>query len=343
MTMEGNGGGGVSLALPFVWQYNENFTHTVFVNESRFVDNADFEFTVSGHFARVNISGTRFERNVCSKGVLALRGMEKETFIRDNVINENVGLYMVEFDMDSQSEILGNVFAYFTRNVVQKNKQPPQGGSSAPLGPRRPATTAVAVRGLQRFNITYNLFGQNEMDYELVAGLYTARVHNLLDVRANWWGSRDAAFIRERIFDFDDWNNYAVAFFRPLLIEDRFDAPVARGTGGESYVQDDSLGGRLTEDLLLKRRARPYVVKSDLTVMPKVTLRIEPGVVLEFLPSVGILVLGKLEAIGRRDKRIVMRPADLRSEEHYRVGRQAHRRRDIDVRLCVEGDCEGRR
>ena len=59
----------------------------------------------------------------------------------------------------------------------------------------------------------------------------------------------------------------------------------------------DNLGGRLHDSLtLLNRPGRPYVIKSDLTIMPGVTLTIEPGTVLEFYPSVGILVLGTLEA-----------------------------------------------
>ncbi|KAB7501563.1 Protein bark beetle [Armadillidium nasatum] len=343
LVMEGNGGGGISLSLPYVWQYNENFTHTVFMNKSKVVDNADFEFTVDGHFARVNISLSKFVRNVCSKGVLSVRGMEKEMFIYDNIIEENVGLYMAEFKADSQSEILGNVLAYFNFNTVQKNRHPPQSKNNPDA--YLPASAAIAVRGLQRLNITYNLFGDNEMDYELLAGLFTGQVETDLNVQANWWGSREVSFIQERIFDFDDWNNYAIASFRPFLIESRFDSPAAGGIGrvDDTYIKDGTLGGRLTKHLLLKYQEEPYIVTSDLTVMPGVILRIEPGVTLEFYPSVGILVLGKLEAIGRRGRRITMRPVDLLKQTHYRVGRQTFPQRKIDVRLCVEGDCERKR
>lgn len=49
-------------------------------------------------------------------------------------------------------------------------------------------------------------------------------------------------------------------------------------------------------------------MKSDLTVMPDVTLTLAPGVVMEFTPKVGILVLGRLVAKGRRGEEIIFRP-----------------------------------
>ena len=69
-------------------------------------------------------------------------------------------------------------------------------------------------------------------------------------------------------------------------------------------------------------RPRPYVIRSDLTVMPEVTLTIEPGVELEFYPSVGILVLGTLHAQGNIDRNIIMRPVKLSQVRDYRIGKQ---------------------
>lgn len=75
-----------------------------------------------------------------------------------------------------------------------------------------------------------------------------------------------------------------------------------------NLVNVENLGGRLMTSLTLHRRDRPYLIKSDLTIMPHVTLTIAPGTVLEFAPRVGILVLGTLVAKGRRHEEIVMRP-----------------------------------
>ena len=55
--------------------------------------------------------------------------------------------------------------------------------------------------------------------------------------------------------------------------------------------------------------------------MPDVTLTIEPGVELEFYPSVGILVLGTLHAQGNIDHNIIMRPVKRSNIDDHRIGR----------------------
>jgi hypothetical protein len=39
---ERNTGGGLDVALPYVWQYNENYTHTVHIDSNHFANNNDF-------------------------------------------------------------------------------------------------------------------------------------------------------------------------------------------------------------------------------------------------------------------------------------------------------------
>ena len=58
------------------------------------------------------------------------------------------------------------------------------------------------------------------------------------------------------------------------------------------------LGGRIETSLRLKKRPEPYVIRSDLTIMPNVRMVVEPGVELQFYPNVGILVLGSLSMRG---------------------------------------------
>jgi hypothetical protein len=114
--------------------------------------------------------------------------------------------------------------------------------------------------------------------------------------------------IKERIFDFDDWNNHAVAEFKPYLLENDRDGSLSSPREAPTAAISEYLGGRLTRSLNLPYRERPYLVKSDLTVMPDVTLSISPGAILEFAPNVGILVLGVLKAQGHRNEEIIMRP-----------------------------------
>ena len=56
--------------------------------------------------------------------------------------------------------------------------------------------------------------------------------------------------------------------------------------------------------------------------MPGVELTIEPGTILEFYLSVGILVLGTLEAQGTIDRSIVMRPVRKSDIKDYRIAQR---------------------
>ena len=60
-----------------------------------------------------------------------------------------------------------------------------------------------------------------------MAGVRTSRLDSTLDVSENWWGSTNESLIRNKIFDFDDWNDHAQANFRPFLIEDSFEGSVS--------------------------------------------------------------------------------------------------------------------
>jgi len=144
-----------------------------------------------------------------------------------------------------------------------------------------------------------------------LGGQASSLLENYLDATENWWGTVDQATIIERIFDFDDWNSFAMVEFCPFLTADSFSAsaPFCRR---QTPVLDltQPFGGRLTENLRLSRRAEPYVIRSDLTVMNHVSLTIDAGVEIQFYPSVGILVLGSLVVAGAPDDRVRFNPID---------------------------------
>lgn len=77
--------------------------------------------------------------------------------------------------------------------------------------------------GLQRVRIRRNLLSGNTQAYALVAGVRTARIDSTVDVTENWWGTTSEFEIINKIFDFDDWNDHAVANFKPFLMEDAFE------------------------------------------------------------------------------------------------------------------------
>lgn len=75
-------------------------------------------------------------------------------------------------------------------------------------------------------------------------------------------------------------------------------------------ISNGVLGGKISEHLTIAPLEKPFIVLSDMTVMPGVTLTILPGTTLEFAPNVGILVLGSLVARGYTGGEITFKPID---------------------------------
>jgi len=193
-TIERNRGGGFEILLPDVWQYNENFTHSLYFGNNTWRNNEQFGFIVDGHFAHLNISHNHFDSNRCKTGLISLRGMEKRIRIDNNRIDSNSGAYMVDFHADSQSEILGDVDARFYYNEIKRNTY-----DIASMGPRRTfddPSYVVGFHGIQKVRINRNLFGENLLDYELLAGIKTAKINNEVNVMENWWGTANNTIIR---------------------------------------------------------------------------------------------------------------------------------------------------
>ena len=67
------------------------------------------------------------------------------------------------------------------------------------------------------------------------------------------------------------------------------------------------LNGTVTGNQTLTRADGPYLVTSDLVVSENANLTIEPGAILNFVPSVGIRVRGSFHAKGTPSQRITFR------------------------------------
>ncbi|KAF6211152.1 hypothetical protein GE061_014267 [Apolygus lucorum] len=324
-TIERNAYGGYEVYLPYVWQYNENFTHSISLRNNTWRNNRQFFVKIGGHFALVNISDSVFVENVCRTGLISLQGMEKYIKINNNIIEKNYGLFMLEFKADSQSEIMGDLRADFIFNAIQNNKPPT---------PETPSSV-ILFDGVQRVKVRRNLISNNLLTYALVAGVRTARLDSTLDVVENWWGTQDPAAIKKLIFDFDDWNDHAMATYTPYLVEESFEGSLSIGWEKPEPMGTEILGGRLLESMTLFPQSRPYKVMSDLTVMPGVMLTITPGVEMEFAPRVGLLILGTLMARGVRGREIIMRPLSARYNEFNQPMVEQ------TVRLCTPHNCTG--
>nr|XP_046910459.1 protein bark beetle-like [Dermatophagoides farinae] len=328
-TLEGNKNGGVDLKLPYTWLYNENFTHTVVVEDSNFLKNQNFEFVIGGHYARVNITRNKFLDNQCKIGLVSILGMEKLTRVVQNEMNDNyVQRYVIEMNMESHADKFGTVTAMINRNKIRNNRFSGAAiqftNAEEMSNAYTPETYAIAIRGLQQVNVTRNILTNRNLQFELLAGVKAGSIHNELNARENFWGiGFDPQTIRERIFDFDDWNSFSTTIFSPWLSNDHSDASLVHDQStidalSQSSLIPQLLGGRLNQSLVLHARDRPYVVQTDLTIMPDTTLTIRPGVEIEFYPSVGILVLGDLNAIGIENKPILFRPI-TRNSNHSNI------------------------
>lgn len=337
-TIERNEAGGLDISLPYVWQYNENFTHSLYFDNNTWHDNTMFGFIIDGHYASLNMSYNIFDSNRCKKGLMSIRGMEKKMNFHHNRIQHNSGNYMVEFRIDSQSEILGEIPAVFQYNVIKNNFD-----NTIIREIFNHRTYVVGFHGIQKVKVNRNLFGDNTLDYELVAGIKTAKINNQVDVTENWWGIADDAKIKLRIFDFDDWNNHAVADFRPYLTTDSLDSSISASWEIRTNIDLDNLGGRIVENLSLYSRPTPYIIRADITIMPEATVHIYPDVVMEFAPNVGILVLGTLKAVGAADHEIIMRPIIRENNQLKEIKKMTKRIIDNEphetIRLCKDGNC----
>ncbi|KAL5280481.1 hypothetical protein ACFFRR_004453 [Megaselia abdita] len=353
---EDNRLGGIDVSLPYVWQYNENFTHSVFVGNTTWRQNRNFKFLVRGHFARVNLTTNIFMDNRCENGLIALDGMEKQIRYEYNKITNNNCKFIMEFRADSLSEILGEVPALVSFNDIQGNYY---NKSAAIMMTERmrflrtyskQPTTTIRLNGNQNVRIYKNLFIDNTLEYELVAGVRSARLNNKLYASENWWGTTDSNKIEKKIFDFDDWNNYAEVKFRPYLIKDDFDSSISIGSEEQSRrnekIEDvivEEGGGKVYQDMTLRNRQEPYLFTRDLTVMPNVTLKIDHGVEMQFASDVGILVLGTLRAIGYKESPIVMTSIENKNKAEEFRNRRSIENMNINyyesIRLCTNRNC----
>ena len=107
--------------LPYVWQYNENYTHSILLLNNTWESNKNFRMKIDGHFAKINVSENVFDRNECSfdYGLISVHGMEKQLQMDRNRFERNDCNFIFNFLIDSQSEILGKVPANIFFNIFR--------------------------------------------------------------------------------------------------------------------------------------------------------------------------------------------------------------------------------
>ena len=312
---ENNKRGGLAIYLPRVNLIDVDlYNHSFTANGSTFRNNENFQFRLDGFYCNSTVSNNLFENNKCKPGCFIFTGTEKDFEIVDNqFVSNQVHRYVVELNMNSHTAFTQWVDSIVTYNVIQRNirlNKNKRGSISSPL------TYAVGMFGVQNVTVIRNLLGNGDLDVELIAGQLPSELENYLDATYNYWGTSDEATIRKRIFDFDDWNCFSIAEFYPFLLSSYFGSSAYMGPRSIPIIDlSQPLGGRISEDLYLPKRKQPYLVKSDLTIMPGAKVVVEAGVRMLFYPNIGILSLGSLSMMGNYYEKIFLGPVNHDSND----------------------------
>ena len=192
-SFESNRNGGVDIRLPYNWLYNENFTHSVVVQDCKFERNKNFEFVIGGHYAKVNITRNRFLENNCKNGLISITGMEKLMRIEENEMWDNyVQRFVLELNMASHADKFGTVQAYVRRNVLRNNRysgsslRESDTGATESSNTYSPETYAIAIRGVQQVNVTRNILSNRNLQFELLAGVHAGSLYSRELVGRSW-------------------------------------------------------------------------------------------------------------------------------------------------------------
>lgn len=302
-------------SVKLIW---ENVTHTINMRSNEFSRNRLFGISIDGYYAQINITKNLFADNHCRLGLIKSSGTEKDFFIYANEIERNEANFVFDLEARSQADNDLDIMSLLVDNIIVQNKRPTMARqhqdyyyhSSSLFVQNSPTSYTVAVRGVQNCTIMRNIFENYQFDYELVGAMQANTLNATIDATQNWWGTYNATLVKQRIFDFFEWNNHAIVNFVPFYAS-KIDYSLSwlrpALTARQSY-ENNVIGGAIYHDMTLPRSDVPYQVRSDLTIMPGATLYIEAGAVLEFYPNIGILVLGHLKAAGAENDYIRMRP-----------------------------------
>lgn len=277
--------------MPRIHQFSKtnhwlNTTHSVNIRYNEFTANSLFELSVSGFYAQVNVTKNIFAANKCRAGLFRFTGTEKTYFIYKNLMEGNLGRYVMDMEAHSHASYVVTTPSLFVENILQYNHRlaDERNHGTNLYQQNAPHSYTVAVRGLQNCTFTQNSLENPEFKYELVGAMSTRTLNSTVDALGNWWGTADADFISERIFDINEWNDHARVSFVPFCVNRHCDSfsrvqpsRTAALIENMNMTGQFMLGGLIERDITLRRTPVPYQVNADLTVMPGATLFIEQG------------------------------------------------------------------
>ncbi|XP_071965537.1 protein bark beetle-like [Antedon mediterranea] len=249
-----------------------NILKNVFINNVAGID--DF-VRISGDITTVQISNNQFIGNV---GHSLIYVIDRRQIHRSKILSESL---------------------IVTFNNITSNKP----------DSKHPGEMSCAIKiDVPRGTVTHNVLNNDEFLLEICSNalLFDESV-DFINATYNWWGVIDDDVIENRIVDIGDRNDIVSIEHSPFL--------TSNDVYGKDNFMDSSLsldvnnrvsGGKIKGEVKLTLGQSPYEIKSDITVLQGSILTIEAGVVLQFHPNIGMLVLGDLVAEGEENNVIKM-------------------------------------
>lgn len=273
---------------------NNNFT----LNSGRCV-----HFTDRTKRIPVSITNNVFHENYCEdKSVIEVLQMDENATFVGNVFTQNsaesVVLFEVMQDIHSSLQRKKVVFNNTLINNIAYTSSP------MTIADDSCALVLYGVPSYREIHFGFNKFNNPKYQRELCVRFPALSTRDVVNVSHNWWGTVIDNEVRDRISDFDDNYDFAIADYWPFLLSN--DGTASNTVEQRDFKQHGNvLSGRLFESITLKASHSPYSVTSDLTVLDNVTLTIEAGVTVTVSPGMSILVAGALQARGKPDKPVV--------------------------------------
>ena len=269
--------------------------------------------------APISITGNLFNENNCeSNSVVDVLHSDENTTLANNIFiqnrAENVVFLQVTHDIDA---VIQEGKVAFNNNTLSNNIA----YISSHLSTADDSCAFVLSGIYKRSDFSFNKFNNPSYMRELCVRFPATSWSKVVNVTHNWWGTVIGSHVRDRILDFDDNYDFAIADDWPFLLSG--DDPTSTTVNQHDFKQHGKvLSGRLFYSITLKAAQSPYSVTSDLTVLDNVTLTIEAGVTVKVSPGMSILVAGALKTHGTLDKPVtftIQEPASSNKDSLFPV------------------------
>ena len=237
-------------------------------------------------YAKVTGTDFEFSENIIENNsmcyvLVKIESDAVESLVTNNSLNDNI-INKTLLEVTAKNPVI------VQNNILQNNKASAFGWE----------TEAVLLKGTKGIQITGNILNNPGLKYEMRNDLLTFNESEKTNATLNYWGSKTAKEISQRILDGSQKTAASVVQYSPFYLNpdrttttsDQFQVNVLRN--------GSKLGGRMSRSITLRNRHESYIIESDLIIHEGVTLSILDGVTVLIRPNVNILVYGQLEVRG---------------------------------------------